>query len=133
MFESFLPLIYFIAYFFAGMMTLALFIWCYLHTTPIHEIDLIKKGNTAAAVTLSAAALGFAIPLAKVIAQSVGPLDFVIWAVVAAILQIAGFRLAMKVSPKLCDRIIEGQISDAIIVAVMSISIGLINSASMSL
>jgi hypothetical protein len=52
----------FLAYFAVAMVLLALFLLVYLNVTPYHEMALIRAGNSAAAVSLSGALLGFAMP-----------------------------------------------------------------------
>ena len=42
----------------------------YTRLTPYHELDLVRSGNIAAAVTLSGALLGLAMPIGATLARS---------------------------------------------------------------
>ena len=66
----------------------------YLIVTPYHELKLIRGGNTAAAVSISGAIVGMAIPLAVCMATSVSVWDIIIWGIVALIIQILAYRIA---------------------------------------
>lgn len=57
--------------------------WIYIRFTPYDEIGLIREGNLAAAVSLTGALIGFAIPVAIVIAHSVNLVDMAAWALMA--------------------------------------------------
>ena len=52
----------FLAYFAVAIALIAVFFLVYVNVTPYDEIALIRQGNTAAAVGLSGALFGFAIP-----------------------------------------------------------------------
>ena len=60
----------FLSYLVVAMLLLTGFLLIYVKVTPYDEIDLIRKGNVAAAISLSGALLGFAMPVANVIAHS---------------------------------------------------------------
>ena len=74
---------YFLSYFVSAVVLLAVFLFIYSKITRHDEWTLLAKGNTAAAVSLSGATLGFALPLASVIAHAASILDLLVWAVVA--------------------------------------------------
>ena len=61
-------------YFALSIVLIAVFIAIYTAITPYREVALIRAGNTAAAVSLGGALLGFSLPLAQAVAQS-GDLD----------------------------------------------------------
>src|SRR5690348_6795229 len=61
---------YFLAYFAASILLLAAFLGAYTLITPLHEWTLIRQGNTAAALSLAGATLGFTLPLASAIVHS---------------------------------------------------------------
>ena len=54
----------------------------YARFTPQDEVALIRAGNPAAAVSLSGAVVGFALPIGAAIAHSANLLDAVVWAAV---------------------------------------------------
>ena len=73
----------FLAYLGVAIALLAVFLLIYVNATPYDEISLIRQGNTAAAISLSGALFGFAMPVANVIAHSDTLLDLAAWGAVA--------------------------------------------------
>ncbi|MBT5190803.1 MAG: DUF350 domain-containing protein, partial [Rhodospirillaceae bacterium] len=66
----------------------------YVFTTPHKDFALVRQGNLAAAISLSGAILGLAIPLAFCMASSVSVAEIVIWGLLAVAVQILVFRLS---------------------------------------
>jgi putative membrane protein len=110
----------------------ALFIAIYVRITPYREIALIRKGNTAAAISLGGAIVGFALPLARAVAQSVNLADLGIWALVALVAQLAAFFVARAIFKDIARHIEDGTPAPAIFLASLSIAIGLLNAAAMT-
>ena len=104
----------------------------YVIVTPYHEIDLIKKGNSAAALSLSGALIGMGIPLSVAMAGSVNAFDILVYGAVALILQLAAYRVTDFVLKGIPERIENGEISAAITMVGIKISISLINAAAVS-
>ena len=71
----------FLIYFSVALLLLVSFTLIYTKVTPYNEISLIREGNTAAAISLSGALLGFALPLASTVANAVNLLDLLLFAV----------------------------------------------------
>ena len=93
---------------------IAAFLLVYLNVTPYGEITLIRQGNTAAAISLSGALIGFAMPVANVIAHSDTLIDLAAWGAVAALVQILAY-LAMRLSlPRLAQDIPAGTFTAAL-------------------
>lgn len=127
------PIISFVVYFTTGMAYVIAFTFLYVRVTPYAEIKMIREGHVAASVTLGGALIGFALPLAKAIQQSESALDLLIWATLALIIQILVFLALHILLPKLSHRVKENGLAESIILAVISIVAGLINSASMTI
>ena len=83
----------FLAYIALCITLLAAFLAAYTALTPYPEWALIRAGNTAAALSLSGAAIGFCLPLASLVSHSVGLLDVLVWGVVALGVQALAFVL----------------------------------------
>jgi putative membrane protein len=122
----------FLLYFAAGLVAEALFVLAYMAITPHHEARLIESGNTAAAVSLAGAVIGFTLPVVSVIANSVSLLDMLVWCAVALVVQLAAFLLASLFLRGLARRIEDGNMAAATTTATVSLSIGLLNAASMT-
>ena len=132
-FQSFLsglPLL--LIHFGVTLIMLALGILIYVIVTPYNEIDLIKKGNQSAALSLSGALVGIAIPLSIAMAGSVNIMDIVVFGAVAIILQLLGYRITDLLLRELPSRIVNNEISAAITMVGIKISISLVNAAAVS-
>ncbi len=111
---------------------LAAGIWLYMLITPHKELALIREGNTAAAISLSGAVLGLAIPLAFSMSVSVNVLDILIWGVLALVIQLACFWAMDKLMGELSRRIDEGEMGPAILLAGVKLSVAVVNAAAIS-
>ena len=122
----------FLAYLGAAIVLLAAFVAIYLYVTPYDEIALIRANNTAAAISLSGALLGFALPIANVIAHSDTLLDLAVWGVIAGVVQLIAWGVARVALPRLEEDISNGRVAPATFVAALSITVGLLNAACMT-
>lgn len=104
----------------------------YTRITPHDELPLIRQGNVAAAISYSGAILGLAIPLAFCLATSVSVWDIVIWGVVTLVLQIVVFRVIEAVLDRLSQRIEEGEIGPAVLLAAVKLSVAALNAAAVT-
>jgi putative membrane protein len=122
----------FVVYFSLGGVLTAIFVVLYANLTPQRDIALIRGGNSAAALALVGALLGFEVPLASVIAHSVAIVDLVVWGIVALIVQLGGFVVVRLVLPHLPQAIEDGNIADAVFLAGVSLSLGILTAACMA-
>ena len=122
----------FVSYILGAAVLFALFQFIYTRITPHREFELIRSGNVAAAIALGGAIIGFAIPASNVIAYSISILDFVVWAVIAAFVQLLAFLVTSLVLKGTSERIKKGEIAAGIYVAAVAISVGMLNAACMT-
>jgi len=122
----------FALYFLCAMILLMVFLLVYTRLTPQHEWRLIKENNPAAAISLSGALLGFAIPLGSAIMNSESLADMLVWGVIALVVQWGTFIAARMLIPDLPRRINAGQTAAAITAAGLSLAVGLLNAACMT-
>lgn len=124
----------FIAYFGASLVFIAIFKYLYAMVTPHDEWKLIKEDkNIAAAIGFGGAIVGFAIALSGAVTNSVSWVDFAIWGLVALAAQIVAFAIIrFGFMPAIVQRIEDNEISAGIMLAAMSIAVGLLNAACMS-
>jgi putative membrane protein len=122
----------FAAYFASAAVLTALFLTLYVNLTPHREFRLIREGNVAAAISLNGALLGFAVPLASVIAHSANLVDLAAWGVIALAVQLFGFTAARMLLPHLPQAIEQGNVSDAIFLAGLSLTLGILDAACMA-
>jgi len=125
-------LIPFLAYFGGGTVLLLLFSFVYLRVTPYPEIELVRQGKTAPAISFGGALIGFVCPLYSAISHSVNLVDMIIWALVALVVQIVVFVVLRIMFSRLIDDIAEDRIGPAVFLAFVSVAAGLINAASMT-
>jgi putative membrane protein len=122
----------FVVYFIIGAVLTAIFVALYANLTPHRDIALIRGGNSAAAVALVGALLGFEVPLASVIAHSAALVDLMVWGVIALVVQLGGFLVARMVLPHLPQAIEDGNIADAVFLAGLSLALGILDAACMA-
>ena len=122
----------FLAYFAVGVVLITVFFMVYVNVTPYDEIALIRQGNIAAAIGLSGALFGFALPVANVIAQGGTLMDLAAWGAIAGVIQILAYLVARYTVPHLAEDIPAGKVAPAIFVATLSLTVGLTNAACMT-
>src|SRR3954467_10861773 len=65
----------------------------YVKFTPIDEIAEIRKGNTAAAIALAGAMIGYSLVVYSATTHAYGVLDTAIWSIVSLVVQIVAFEV----------------------------------------
>jgi putative membrane protein len=116
----------------AGGFTL-IFKAIYQVITPHNEGKLIREGNSAAAVALGGAVIGYVIPLASALAHTVTLPEFAAWAVVAGVVQIVTFWAVRRLAlPDVSARIERGEMSAALYLLMISLAVGILNAACMT-
>jgi putative membrane protein len=123
----------FLTYFFLSLALLVLFLAVYLVITPYSELQLIRQGNVAASISLGGAVIGFVLPLARAVTQSVSTLDLITWGGVALVVQVVVFLLVGKLVPKLTNAVKDGQVAAATFLASLAVGVGVLNAASMTI
>ncbi|MFN0092710.1 MAG: DUF350 domain-containing protein [Acidimicrobiales bacterium] len=111
-----------------GVAGAALLVFGALYTlvTPWQDWGGIGGGNTAKAVVFGGALVGFAVPLAAAAAHSADWFDMSIWAAIALVLQLAvnvGARLAL---PRTAERITANDSAHAVLLASLSLAVGVV-------
>lgn len=132
--ESIVGLGNFALYFFVSIVLLFIFKFAYTFVTPHDEWKLVKEDkNTAAAIGFGGAMIGFALALASAVSNSHNLVDFAVWGLVAIIAQCFAFALLrFTFMPKIVERIDNNEVSAGVMLASMSIAVGLLNAACMT-
>ena len=121
-----------VAFVAAGLFTV-IFKIVYQWVTPYNEGQLIREGNVAAALALGGALVGYVLPLASALSNTVTLLEFCAWAALAGVLQIAAFTLVRVVVMKdVTARIEKGEIAAGVYLMSISLAVGLLNAACMT-
>ncbi|HUH42470.1 MAG: DUF350 domain-containing protein [Sulfurimonas sp.] len=132
LFGSFL---FFTLFFLSAILIVAMFLYLYAIVTPYDDYKLIfQENNSAAAIGFGGAIVGLCIPLYSALVSSVSYVDFIIWATVAMIIQLLFALIITRVKSRFSfEKLInDGLVSAGILMAFLSISIGLLNAGSMS-
>ncbi|MFZ0266721.1 DUF350 domain-containing protein [Caulobacter sp.] len=125
-------LAFLVAFVAAGLFTV-IFKIIYQWVTPYNEGKLIREGNVAAALALGGALVGYVLPLASALSNTVTLLEFCAWAGLAGVLQIAAFTLVrMVVMKDVAARIEKGEIAAGVYLLSISLAVGVLNAACMT-
>ena len=120
------------AYFGLGLLLMAVFVLIYVRITPYHEIALIRSGNTAAAASLGGSIIGFVLPVASSIENSVSLVDMLVWAVVSLVVQLIAFAIVLGMIPAISKNVEQGQVASGVFLGAVAIALGLLNAACMT-
>ncbi|MCP9476749.1 DUF350 domain-containing protein [Marisediminitalea aggregata] len=132
--DSLAGLANFAMYFAISIVYLFIFKIVYAFVTPHDEWKLVKEQqNVSAAIGFGGAMIGFSLALASAASNSLGLIDFTLWGVVAVVAQSFAFALLrFTFMPKIAERINNNEISAGIMLAAVSVAVGLLNAACMT-
>ena len=122
----------FLLYFALSIVFVVLYLAIYVRATPYREFALIRRGNAAAAASLSGSLLGFVLPLASAVIHSVNPWDMALWAVIALAVQIVVYVVVRLIVPELSRHIPEGKVGAGVFLGSVSLAAGILNAACMT-
>jgi putative membrane protein len=122
----------FLAYFCTAFVITIGYLFVYMRITPHDEFELIRQNVPGAAIALGLSLLGFALPLASVIAHTENLVDCVIWSIIALIAQVIVYFVVRIPIPNLPQRIAAGDMAPAIWLGLASLAAGALSAASIS-
>ena len=122
----------YLQYMLAGVAMTVAFGAVYLRITPAEELRLIKNGNLACALSFCGALVGFCVTLAASISHSVGFVDFILWGLGAAVIQILVYFAAVFMIKDANEELINNNVAVGALFGAVSVSIGLLNAACLS-
>ena len=108
------------SFFATAVVMLLAFLAIYIRVTPYNELTLIREGNTAAAVSLGGAVIGFALPIHNLYVM-------LAWGLVASLVQLLTFIAARLALPRLNESIPQGKLASGILLASLAIGVGILN------
>ncbi|NJD26000.1 MAG: DUF350 domain-containing protein [Betaproteobacteria bacterium] len=117
----------FAGFFATAVALLAAFLALYVLVTPYNEIALIREGNTAAALSLGGALVGFALPIAVAVAVSHNLYVMIGWGAVAGVVQLLAYIAARLALPRLNESIPQGKVASGIFLASLALGVGILN------
>jgi len=104
----------------------------YALLTPYREIQLIREGNPAAALSFGGVLVGLALPLAFALAASTSVLEIGLWGGTSVILQLALFWLTDLVLVGLPQRIKEGEVAAAALLVAAKLAVAMLLAAAVT-
>ena len=122
----------FLIFFVVAAVLTILFVVIYTRVTRHDELALIKKNSTAAAVAFSGSLIGFALPLASTMINSVTVVEMALWGMVALIVQVLVYLLIRLPMPRVSERIEADEVAAGIWLGACSMVAGILNAASMT-
>ena len=128
-------LLSFALFFGTSLIVIALFLVLYAKVTPYDDYQMIfEQNNVASALGFGGALIGLCIPLHSALVYSVSYTDFVMWAIVAMSVQLLFALVMTRLGGKYSfqHHICNADIAIGVLMASLSIAIGLINAGAMS-
>ena len=122
----------FLLFFVAAAALTLIFVVLYTRVTRHNELALIKKNSTAAALAFSGSLIGFALPLASTMVNSVTVVEMVLWGLVALIVQVLVYLVIRLPMPRISERIEADEVAAGIWLGSCSIVAGILNAAAMT-
>ena len=118
----------FILYLGLGSVILYVFSQIYIRVTPYNEITEIKAGKKAPAIALVGAMVGFTLPLLVMSFVGVDLIDYLVWSVIAMVVQLLVFKLLYWMLP---GEVLADNQAAAILFAGSSVCVCAINAFSL--
>lgn len=128
-------LLSFALFFGTSLVVIALFLVLYAKVTPYDDYQMIfEQNNVASALGFGGALIGLCIPLHSALVYSVSYTDFVMWAIVAMSVQLLFALVMTRLSGKYSvqHHICNADVAIGVLMASLSIAIGLLNAGAMS-
>lgn len=123
----------FVVYVGLSLGLIAVYASVYMMATAHDELRLIKANNVAAALAFAGSLIGYTLPLAVAAQHSATLLVFLVWGVVAIVVQVAVywfFRLLML--RDVSARIDRGEIAAGLFLGAASLAGGIVDAAAMA-
>lgn len=125
-------LLAFCTYFFIGAVMIAVFLFVYTRITPHNEWQLIKNNNLAAALAFSGSIFGYVIPLSSAAINAVSIPDYLIWGVIALVVQILIYGSVRLYIPNLSEKIVNRNLAAGLFMGTAATAGGVFNAACMT-
>lgn len=116
----------------SGLALLVGFFFIYTKFTPYDELQLIRKGNRAAAWSLGGALVGFCLTLASSILHNDTLAVFVAWAAGGMLVQLGVYVLIAHTIGRVDQAITDDNEAMGMLLGGISVVVGILNAACMS-
>ncbi len=126
------PFYFYAAYLLAACVLLAVFLFAYTRMTPYREIELIRAGKLAPALSLGGALLGFSLTLASSIEHNDSLGMFIVWALAAMVVQALAYALLSRAIAGMAEALEADNVAMGALMGSVALAVGLVNAACLS-
>jgi putative membrane protein len=123
---------FYAAYLLSASLLLVVFVLAYTRITPYREVELIRAGKLAPAISLGGALLGFSLTLAASIQHNDSLPMFVIWALAAMVVQVLVYALLSRAIAGMAAALEADNVAMGALMGSVSLAVGLVNAACLS-
>ncbi|MFN3075411.1 MAG: DUF350 domain-containing protein [Alphaproteobacteria bacterium] len=123
---------HYLAYLGSALGILVIFAVLYQLVTPWNEMALIRNGNKAAAISLSGTLVGFGLALGGAVSESEVLWEVLLWGAIALMSQVIAFVAVTTLIRDFRTGIESDKQSYGILLAAISIAVGLINAGALT-
>jgi putative membrane protein len=117
----------YLIYFVSTLVLLVVAVFIYIKVLPYDELALIRKGNTAAAIALAGAMIGYAAVVWSATAHGSSLVETAMWSGVALVSQIVAFEVIHLLFRDFKAEMEKGDVAYGVILGAFSLAIGVIN------
>jgi putative membrane protein len=126
------PALAYLTYIVSSFALMGLFVLIYTAITPHREVELIRSGNLAAALSLGGAALGFSLTLSSSIQHNATFTLFLLWALGALAVQVVTYLAMAKTLGNVSQAIADDNRAMGALMGTISLAAGIVNAACLS-
>lgn len=119
----------YLTYLSASLLMIVVFILAYLFITPTKEIKLIREGCVAVSLAFGGALIGLCFTLSSSIQHADNFITFLIWGVLAAIIQLLVYFVITKLVPNARLELEDNNIAVGGFFCAISLTLGIVNAA----
>jgi putative membrane protein len=119
-------------YLVSGLLLWGVSLVIYTWVTPMRELELVRAGNFAAALSLSGAALGLMLPLGSLAIHAVNLADMALWAVVSLAVQVIFYVAAGSWSRAVALMIADDNRAVGLLAGTLAVCLGAISACCLS-
>lgn len=117
-----MPILMSLAYLATAVVLLAICVLAYIRMTPYRELELVRAGNMAAALSLGGATIGLTLPIGSAIFFTHSFEEMVMWAGIGCAMQFILFQI-MRTQARSIE---TGNVAVGLLLACLSVSTGLL-------
>lgn len=126
------PFFFYAAYLLAACALLVVFLFVYTRVTPYREVELIRAGKLAPAISLGGALIGFSLTLASSVQHNDSLIMFIVWALAAMVVQVLAYALLSRAIAGMAEALEADNVAIGTLMGSVALAVGLVNAASLA-